>query len=84
MQSRLQGQEGWPSRCRLIDEEGYPGSPDRNILPIQGFIWALVSEKWILSFFLPSFKPSFLVFSLFFPVFLGPHPRHLEVPRLGV
>ena len=28
--------------------------------------------------------PSGLFWTYFFFVFLGPHPRHMEVPRLGV
>ena len=42
--------------------------------------WPFLSFLF-LSSFLPSFLPSFLSF---FFVFLGPHPRHMEVPRLGI
>ena len=33
---------------------------------------------------LPSFLPSFFLFMSALLLFLGPHPWHMEVPRLGV
>ena len=32
----------------------------------------------------PRFKPRFLLFVFAFVFFLGLHPQHMEVPRLGV
>ena len=46
----------------------------------------LVGERCILGFKVPTYLgiPLFLFIYLFLPVFLGPHPRHMEVSGLGV
>ena len=57
-------------RCRLGVHRGRGGCGTRGVAAPQ----LLIGVLGLVSFF----------FSFFFFVFLGPHPRHMEVPRLGV
>ena len=62
------------------DTETRDRNKEERDTPIQeGFL-----EKRKKAYIQSDVSPSFFLFFFFFLVFLGPHPWHVEVPRLGV
>ena len=68
--------QGWPRSCFLL---------------CISHIWGMVSVDdgeynpcWVAVLGEMAYKPLIYPLTFFWSVFLGPHPRHMEVPRLGV